>query len=225
MGFWIKNIIFGCILISLAIYFFMNQDLMMSLSQEATPKQTATEAVKTDDVVVTAPAAKPVKKTATNKAADGLSNFYANISAELGKNGPTIRNNIVYLPDLEDDLELLLDAREKVVPPYPKNWRGNIESRPFRPGETIFQKLFEYAEKEKLTVFWRLNKDFLVKDSFRINKTVIKTALQFAQGIEGHFQNGVSVYFCYQSRSIVVIEGTKSYLDERCNLIKPKTNY
>jgi hypothetical protein len=228
MGFWVRNIIFGCILVSLAIYFLLNQDLMMSFTDAPAKSPSTTEAVKTDDVVAPTPAPtpKPTKKTTTNKAAKGLSAFYANINAEnIGKNGPVVRNNIVYLPDHEDDLELLLDARRKIVRAYPKNWQGEVESRPFRLGETIFQKLYEYAEEERLAVFWRINRDFVVKDAFRINKTVLKTALQLAQGIEGHFQNGLSVYFCYQSKSIVMIEGTKSYLDERCKLIKPKLNY
>jgi len=228
MGFWVRNIIFGCILVSLAVYFLLNQDLMMSLAGGSTQNPVESEAIKTDDVVVATPTppVTPVKKPTTNKAAKGLSAFYANINAEnIGKNGPVVRNNIVYLPDHEDDLELLLDERKKVVRAYPKNWQGEVESRPFRLGETIFQKLYEYAEQERLRVFWRLNKDFVVKDAFRINKTVLKTALQLGQGVEGHFQNGLSVYFCYQSKSIVMIEGTKSYLDERCKLIEPKVNY
>ncbi|WP_426369725.1 TcpQ domain-containing protein [Pseudocolwellia sp. HL-MZ7] len=117
----------------------------------------------------------------------------------------------------------MLDKR--IVRPYPKNWQGSIESRPFRLGETIEEKLSEYAEKEKLEVFWRLNRDYVVKDAFRINKTILKTALQLGQGISGHFQNGVSIYFCYSSRSIVVIEGTKSYLNDRCSLLKSNSGY
>lgn len=227
MGFWIRNIIFGCILIGLAVYFFVNQDLMMSLEKEVVKNTQTADVMKTDNIAIpSTPTPKKKPAVVENKAAKGLSKFYANINGDnIGKNGPTIRNNIVYLPDLVDDLELLLDARMDSVSAYPKGWQGTTESRAFRLGETLFTKLAEYSETDKLKVFWRLNRDFVVKDAFRINKNIIKTALQVGQGIEGHFQNGVSVYFCYQSRSLVFIEGTKSYLNERCSLLKRRDNY
>ena len=225
MGFWIRNIIFGTILIIIAYLFFTNQDLLMSLGSDDKPLSTqVTE--NEGSISATTEDAKPVvNKKRENKAATGLSTFYANINGESNTDKPTIRNNIVYLPDPKGDLELLLDARRKVVRAYPKNWQGSIESRPFRLGETIFQKLSEYAKEDKLEVYWRLNRDYVVKDAFRINKSILKTALQLGQGISGHFQNGVSIYFCYQSRAIVVIEGTKSYLDERCSLLKSNSGY
>lgn len=223
MGFWIKNIIFGSILFILAYLFFANQDLLMSFGQE-TKKMAPEVPIKTDTVTVPISKPKPVEKK-VNKAAEGLSNFYANINADSDVDKPTIRNNIVYLPDPKGDLELLLNARRKVVRPYLKKWQGTTESRPFRLSETIHQKLSEYAKKDKLEVFWRLNRDYVVKDSFRINKNILKTALQLGQGISGHFQNGISIYFCYQSRSLVVIEGTKSYLNERCSLLKTRSGY
>ncbi len=228
MFFWIRNIIFGLILISLAAYFFINQDLMMSSLDaemvEVAPKIDIIEAKDTATQTSVSTAKKTKEDKTKNKAAKGLSKFYANINAEdIGKYGPVVRNNIVYLPALEDDLELLLDERKKVVIAYPENWQGSSQSYPFRTGETIFKKLLELAEKDDLTVFWRLSKDFIVKDTFRVNKNILKTALQLGQGVAGHFPNGLSVYFCYQSKSIVMIEGTKSYLNERCKLIKPKS--
>jgi len=224
MGFWLRNLIFGGILVGLAVYFFMNQDLLMDLEKEYVQESIPSGKEKIDSVAAPkAPVKKQKKETSTNTAAQGISAFYGNILGEPGANGPTIRNNIVYLPELENDLELLLDERMKMVRAYPTHWQGTKDNRPFRLGQTIFQKLSEYAEKDKLTVFWRLNKDFIVKDAFRINKNILNTALQLGKGVEGHFQNGVSVYFCYQSRSLVLIEGTKSYLNERCTLLKSRS--
>jgi len=219
MGFWIKNIIFGCILIVLAYLFFDNQDLLKSLGQE-TASPVKTTLIK-DPITVSYSDHNPIKdKKIENNAANGLSKFYANINADTNVDKPTIRKNIVYLPKPRGDLELLLDTRQEVVKPYLQSWQGTVESRPFRLGETIYQKLAEYAQKENLKVFWRLNRDYVVKDAFRINKSILKLALQLGQGINGHFQNGVSIYFCYQSRSLVVIEGEKNYLNERCVLLK-----
>jgi len=228
MGFWIRNIIFGCILVILGFLFFTNKDLLMSLGSEAEP--VSAEILETPEKIsnITTVHSKPkpvVNEKAQNKAASGLSKFYANINGTSDVDKPTIRNNIVYLPEPTGDLELLLDARSKVVRAYPKSWQGSKESRPFRLGETIFQKLSEYAKQDKLEVYWWLNRDYVVKDAFRIDKSILKTALQLGNGINGHFQNGVSIYFCYQSRAIVVIEGVKSYLDESCILQKSRSMY
>lgn len=228
MFFWIRNIIFGAILIALAYYFFANQDLLLSFGDKETSSPSQVED-KVDTTSVKPVEAAPKKKKETeekeNKAATGLSKFYANITGDTDVDKPTIRNNIVYLPDPKGDLELLLDERRKVVRAYPKRWQGSVQSRPFRVGETIYQKLDQYAKEEKLEVYWRLNRDYVVKDPFRINKNILQTALQLGQAISGHFIHGVSIYFCYQSRSIVVIEGTKSYLDNKCSLLKSKSGY
>jgi len=228
MSFWIRNIIFGCILITLAYLFFANKELLMALGSEAEPVATETLETTVEDSTIITAHSKPkpvVNEKAQNKAASGLSKFYANINGTSDADKPTIRNNIVYLPEPTSDLELMLDARSKVVRAYPKNWQGSTKSRPFRLGETIFQKLSEYAKQDKLEVYWRLNRDYVVKSAFRIDKSILKTALQLGNGINGHFQNGVSIYFCYQSRAIVVIEGKKSYLDESCILQESRSIY
>lgn len=212
MGFWIRNILIGCILAVLAYFFFVNKELLMSFGDSSKTETTMASST-------------PKKEEKENSAAKGLSKFYANINADTDVDKPTIRNNIVYLPAPKGDLELLLNNRMKVVKPYVQQWKGTTKSRPFRLNETLSGKFSEYATEDKLKVFWRLKRDYVVKDAFRINKSILKTALQLSQGISGHFQNGVSVYFCYQSRALVFIEGTKSYLDERCSLLKRRDNY
>jgi hypothetical protein len=228
MLFWVRNIIFGSILAVLAYFFFANQDLLESFGGNE-KASTAKMIEKVDTITITPTKkimpSKEVEPEKENKAAKGLSKLYANINGDPNVDTPTIRNNIVYLPPPSGDLEILLNARKKIVKAYPKNWRGSIESYPFRLGETIGGNLSDFAEQNKLKVFWRLNRDYVVKDAFRINKNILKAALQLGQGINGHFQNGVSIYFCYTSRSIVVIEGTKSYLDERCTLLKSNSGY
>jgi hypothetical protein len=229
MLFWVRNIIFGGVLAALAYFFFANQDLLSSFGDGNKANSTApapkvdTTAISTPEVEKKTP--KKEKPKEENQAAKSLSKFYAKINGDPNVEVPTIRNNIVYLPAPSGDLETLLNARKKIVRAYPQNWKGTVKSYPFRLGETIGGKLSDFAEQDKLKVFWRLNRDYVVKDAFRINKNILKAALQLGQGIDGHFQNGVSIYFCYASRSIVVIEGTKSYLNERCSLLKSNSGY
>ncbi|NQZ21204.1 MAG: TcpQ domain-containing protein [Colwellia sp.] len=222
MSFWIRNIIFGSVLIALALLLIDNQALLFTAIEK--------ENTKSEDVVAIDPADKAkikkspstIIKKSSNAAADGLSRFYANLHGDDNSKGPRIRNNIVYLPDPKGDIVKLLEARRMVTRPLRKNWRGSNENYPFRLGETLFQKLSEYANSEGLEVIWWLNRDFIVKDPFRINKDIIKTAYQVGKAVEGHFAEGINVYFCNQQRALVLIDLPIPYLDEECILLPVK---
>jgi len=232
MNFWIRNIVLGLFLLTLAWGFFANQDFLLSL--DGSLGQVEESEISSDSAVVDAtPQASKSKvdkyqqgRSSTNAAALGLSKFYANLHGDMDKKGPKIRNNIVYLPDPKGDLEKLLQAREMVVRPYKKNWLGSIESRPFRRGETLNQKLTEYTEKDGIDLIWWLNRDYVVKDPFRIEKDILKTTFQVAKAIEGHFESGLSIFFCNRQRAIVVIESApQAFLDEECILLNSEKPY
>ena len=214
MGFWIRNAIIAIVLIGLAVAFFLNKDLLLSLDQE---NSQITEKVETKDETSKEPTPQKKAKKATNKAADGLSNFYAKI---YGDNKDTkVRNNVIYLPEPEGDLVKILQARELMVRPYRKNWTGSKASRPFRKGETLYQKISEYAEGDGLEIVWWLDKDFIIKDAFRINKNILKTAAQIGQAVSGHFYEGINSYFCYRQRMLVFVSEPPNYLNEECILL------
>ena len=204
MGFWIRNAILAIVLIGLAVAFFLNKDLLLALDQEAV--QTSTTKVETKkgaskDVTQETQKYQQKQKT-TNAAADGLSNY------------------IIFLPDPEGDLVKILQAREMIVRPYRKSWSGTTASRSFREGETLYQKLSEYSASDGLEVIWWINKDFIVKDPFRIDKNILKTASQIGRGVSGHFPQGIKSYFCYRQRTLVFINDPLTYLDDECILLE-----
>lgn len=234
MNFWLRNIILGVFLTVLAWLFFANQDFLLSL--DASLGNTEENSIQTTETVVDSSPKEVVVESKTslyqqgrssgNAAADGLSKFYANLHGDMEGKGPKIRNNIVYLPDPKGDLAKLLQAREMVVRPYNKNWQGSIESRPFRTGETLNQKLVEYSEKDGIDLIWWLNRDYVVKDPFRVEKDILKTTFQVAKAIEGHFESGLSIFFCYRQRAVVVIESApQPFLDEECILLASENPY
>lgn len=234
MNFWLRNIILGVFLTVLAWLFFANQDFLLSLDGSLDGVEDNSVQV-TTTVIDSTPEEVEVEskttlyqqgRTSTNPAAVGLSKFYANLHGDMDGKGPKIRNNIVYLPDPKGDLAKLLQAREMVVRPYTKNWQGSIESRPFRKGETLNQKLVEYSEKDGIDLIWWLNRDYVVKDPFRIEKNILKTTFQVAKAIEGHFESGLSIFFCNRQRAIVVIESApQPFLDEECILLVSENRY
>jgi len=223
MNFWLRNIIFGSFLIVLAYLLFENQEVLFPASENDSTVSEEVAVVKPSDKATMTKKAPTKKGKSKNAAAEGLSRFYANLHGDDDSSGPKIRNNIVYLPDPKGDIVKLLEARRMVTRPLRRNWRGSNENHPFRLGETLFQKLSEYANDEGLEVIWWLNRDFLVKDPFRINKEIIKTAFQVGKAVEGHFQEGIDVYFCYQQRALVLINLDIPYLDEECILLPEKT--
>ncbi|GAA0810460.1 hypothetical protein GCM10009111_01430 [Colwellia asteriadis] len=229
MNFWLRNLILGAVLLALAVAFLANQDLLLSLdgslgqtsedvAPSPDPNAEATEIIKTTP--------KAVSPKPSNSAAEGLSKFYANLHGDMSKDGPQIRNNVIYLPELKGNLVELLETRGKMVRPYTKNWQGSIESRPFRKGETLNQKLAEYTEQEGVELLWWLDKDFIIKDPFRIEKNILATVFKAAKAIEGHFESGLSIFFCRNQRSIVVVKTEPHpFLEEECALLKSETPY
>ncbi|PKG83825.1 hypothetical protein CXF85_10020 [Colwellia sp. 75C3] len=223
MNFWLRNIILAIFLTSLAVAFLANQDFLLSLDgslgkvDESTIQGSQLTLKASSEEAKNITSTPKKSRTSSNAAAIGLSKFYANLHGDMNGKGPKIRNNIVYLPDPKGDLAKILQAREMVVRPYRDNWRGSIESRPFRSGETLNQKLAEYSEKDGIDLIWWLNRDYVVKDPFRIEKDILKTSFQVAKAIEGHFESGLSIFFCNRQRAIVVIESAPHpFLDEEC---------
>lgn len=232
MNFWLRNIILGLLLTALAWAFFANQDFLLSLDgslgkvDESTLSASETTIDSTPQVAKSKASKYQQGRTSTNAAAVGLSKFYANLHGDMDGKGPKIRNNIVYLPEPKGDLVKLLQAREMVVRPYKENWRGSIESRAFRRGETLNQKLAEYTEKDGIDLIWWLNRDYVIKDPFRIDKNILKTTFMVAKAIEGHFASGLSIFFCNRQRAIVVIESApQEFLDDECILLNSDKPY
>ncbi len=235
MSFWVRNGIFGILLASLAYWFLANQDFLLSLgggnkdsdiTQTKASEPTPSESTQTTPAKASPTVAKAKYSTrakSSNAAAEGLSRFYANLYGE--KSGPKIRNNVVFLPDPKGNLVKILQARQMVVRPYRKNWQGSTESRPFRKGETLNQKLTEYAKNDGLEVIWWLNKDFIVKDAFRIEKNILKTSYQVGQAVAGHFPEGISVFFCFRQRTMVFISEPIDYLKDECTLLGANKRY
>jgi len=226
MFFWIKNIVFLIVLAALAYYLLANQESLFGTTTEAvkveTPDKTAVPADTTKVAITEEPKKVAPKPKSKNAAADGLSRFYANLHGSDAKDGPVIRNNIVYLPDPKGDLVEILEAKRLVTRPLRRNWKGTKDNRPFRKGDTLYQKLVEYAENDGLDVIWWLNRDFIVKDPFRIDKDIVETAFRLSQAIAGHFQDELVAYFCFQQRTLVLVDKEIPYLDDECERLPQK---
>ncbi len=228
MNFWLRKLIFGVILGGIAFGVLNNLEFLLSLdetfflgsdSEQVTAAENAQAATKLAEQNKN-PQRTKKKEEYKNAAAEGLSRFYASINAKSDGKGPKIRNGVVFLPEPHGSLSKLMEARRMVTRPLPRKWHGQKKSQAFRKGHTLFQKLSKYANDDGLEVIWRLNRDLVVKDAFRINKSILKMAYQVGQALNGHFKGGVSTYFCYKHRAIVLIEYSDEYLEKQCILLK-----
>lgn len=224
MSFWIRNFIFGGVLVALAYFLLANQEALLLLTESAEQKldevsKPQEKPAEPEEKAVIAPPQKSVKRVDKgNAAAEGLSRFYANIYGG-DEEDLRVRDNVVYLTIPDQNLDKVLETKAKVTRSLKEEWRGSKESRPFRKGETLFQKISQYAKTEGLEVFWWLEKDFIIKDPFRIDQEILKTAYQIGRSVEGHFPNGLKVYFCHHQRSIIFIENDTDYLQKQCQLV------
>lgn len=200
---WIRNSVIIAILLGFALAVFLYKDLLFaSIEKIASSPETQNTTTQQQE------------KKITNAAALGLSNFYAKVYGEKGER--KVINNVIFLPEPEGDLVEILQTRAKIIRPYPKDWHGTTESRAFRRGETLYQKLSEYASNEGLDLMWWINKDFIIKEPFRINNHIINTTKQIGYAIAGEFPESINSYFCYQQRTLVLINNPITYLDDTC---------
>ena len=230
MNFSFRNIIIAITVALLGLAFFLSQNILLSLDGSSNKQDT----LNTQDTPENLKGANPAterKKSAVNKqsktgnaAADGLSNFYEKVYGSAEEGGVEIINNVVYLPDPKGNLEELLKARALVVRPFSKNWIGTNKSRPFRKGNTIYEMLAEYSQEDRLEVIWWVNRDFVIKDDFRIHKNTIDMAYQLSIAIAGNFEGGIYAFFCHEQRSLIIIDEDLKYLRNNCTLLRSSKN-
>lgn len=228
MGFWVRKVIIASVLVITAYILLANQDSLMSLFGEKETQVEEAASTSNENITNTnkentgaiKPAPAKQKKKSANAAAEGLSRFYASINPEFSEgNGPRIKNNIVYLEKPKGDLTKILEAKKMVSRPLRQSWKGNRENRAFRKGQTLYQKLSEYVQAEGVEVIWWLDRDFVVKDPFRIEKDILKTSYQIGKAISGHFENGVDIFFCNKHRAIVITDTEKNFLSSQCRIL------
>lgn len=158
----------------------------------------------------------PVIDTSTksNPAAEGLSNFYNSFRSTL--NSMTEREKYVILLG-EPEISLAEKLKQRSTSnKVPANWRGEIKARRFDKGETLKEVLSEFAEQEGIEFLWYLDKDYIIKDNFRVDETFITTLYQVSKAIDSDFENDVFGFFCYKHGTAVITENPTRYVRDNC---------
>ncbi|GAB0111439.1 TcpQ domain-containing protein [Pseudoalteromonas distincta] len=154
-------------------------------------------------------------KESTNAAANGLSRFYKSIRSKINED----KERDKYVLDLdkpEQSLDRILSARGRKVEPMSVNWGGKVKARRFERGFTLREVLTDYAKKEDIELYWYLNKDYVIKDHFRVDGDFITTLYKVSRSINNDFVNEVHTFFCYKQRAAIITELPSEYVRSNC---------
>lgn len=157
-----------------------------------------------------------LRKDTVNEAADSFSEFYGKIRGSIADGAKELSEFKITLPDTSDKLTGQLVQRGKVTVPGNINWRGQVTDRRFREGETVKTKLTEFARAEGLELYWTLPRDYVIKQYFQTNTTLIETLHEVAVAIAPDFSSPVLAYYCPLERAAVITDAANAHLQQHC---------
>ncbi|MDX1677393.1 TcpQ domain-containing protein [Arsukibacterium sp.] len=155
------------------------------------------------------------KTETVNTAARGFSEFYAKIRGnEAGSNYQSDYH--ITLPDTSGQLSRNLAQRGREVKPAAANWQGLVTDRRFRAGETLKTTLSHYARREGIELYWTLPRDYVIKQYFQTDTTLLGTVYSVGKAIAPDFAEPVLTYFCPNERAAVITDRLTPYLKQHC---------
>ena len=158
------------------------------------------------------------QKETVNKAALGFSEFYRKIRGNQAGNNEQSDFHIA-LPDTSGQLSRNLAQRGREVLPAEANWQGLVTDRRFRAGETLKTTHSNYAQREGIALYWTLPRDYVVKQYFQTDTTLLGTVYSIGKAIAPDFAEPVLTYFCPNERAAVITDRLTPYLKEHCKPI------
>ena len=157
-----------------------------------------------------------IRKESTNVAAEGFSEFYSKIRGSIADGARELSKFKLTLPDTSEQLTAQLKQRSAIVVPADINWRGQVTDRRFREGDTLKTELTEFARAEGLELFWTLPRDYVVKQYFQIDDSLIATLHKVSVAIAPDFASPVQAFFCPRERAAVITDKDNDYLLQHC---------
>lgn len=161
----------------------------------------------------------------TNQAAEGFSNFYSSIRSSISDSANKLSKFKLTLPDTSADLTSQLQQRVVTVMPLETNWRGQVTDRRFRDGETVKTVLERYASEQDVQLYWTLPRDYVVKNYFQTNSSLIGTIYDISRAIAPDFASPVLAYFCPHERAAVITDKANNYVQQRCILMQQDSSF
>ncbi|WP_213999525.1 TcpQ domain-containing protein [Arsukibacterium sp.] len=158
------------------------------------------------------------KKETVNTAARGFSEFYSKIRGnQAGSNEQSDYH--ITLPDTSGQLSRNLAQRGREVMPAAATWQGLVTDRRFRAGDSLKTTLSNYARSEGIELYWTLPRDYVIKQYFQTDTTLLGTVHNIGKAIAPDFAEPVLTYFCPNERAAVITNRLTPYLQQHCQPI------
>lgn len=114
-----------------------------------------------------------------------------------------------------------LQDMESTQQPVTGRWVGEHKYRTFAAGSTLREAITNFAQKEGMQVIWELDQDFIVKDHFQMDDTIVGSLHKIARTVDSNFDGTVRAYICPKNRSLVITAKESEYLNKFCVLAGP----
>lgn len=151
----------------------------------------------------------------SNPAAEGFSRFYSNFRNSVLQ-GTHHSDFVISLPDGSAELIPQLRRREAQVSPADPAWRGEVTRRRFQSGTTLKVQLGQYVQQEDMVLYWTLPRDYVVKQFFETNGSLLDALQELAFTLSPDFKQQVSAWYCPKSRALLLTDLQDPFLQQNC---------
>lgn len=160
----------------------------------------------------------PKKNVSSN-----MSDFYSEYRQSQTK--PLEEETSDFVMKLNDTNDRTLNDRlkdmESIQQPVTGRWVGEHKFRTFAAGSTLRESITNFAQTEGMQVIWELDQDFIVKDHFQMDDTIVGSLHKIARTVDSNFNGTVRAYVCPRNRSLVITAKESDYLNKYCALAGP----
>jgi len=163
---------------------------------------------------------KPQGQSKQKSVSQGMTDFYA--AYRMSSSKPfedDIGDFVMDVNPPKSPLNDRLKDMESIQSNISTRWVGEHKYRSFRAGSTVREAITNIAQSEGMQIIWELDKDFIIKNQFQMDNTVAGSVAKIARAINGSFEGEVHAYICPKQRSLVIMEGSSSYVKENCTLL------
>jgi hypothetical protein len=154
--------------------------------------------------------------TTTNAAAKGLSQFYENFRNSATERQADRGQFVIELGKPTFPVDDALAQRALVVKPSSPSWTGDDSPRRFDSGGTLKDVLSSYAKSEGVELLWYLERDYVVKQNFRVEGNFVSALYQIGRAINDDFEFEVYTFFCPKHRAAVITQNPTHFVRTNC---------
>lgn len=166
-------------------------------------------------VSVTSP--KPQGAQKDKNPSKGLTDFYSEY--RLSSTRPHQEDKSDFVMELntpETSINERLKNMESVQKPVSGRWVGEHKYRTFKSGSTLRESITSYAQSEGMQIIWELDQDFIIKNQFQMEDTIVGSLEKISRAIDSNFDGEVLTFFCAKQRSLVITANTTDYIRKNC---------